>query len=548
MPMITGFEHRRCTAGMGHAPILLAGALLLGIAVFVFFAMQSFGSGKPNIILISIDTLRHDRLGYAGHRAGPNQESPSPFIDRLAGEGTVFRHANSTSSWTLPGHYAMLTGLPDELHNMVDDRVRPDPKIRTMAQYLQERGYATGGFFSGPYLHRFFGFHRGFDMYESCMKEETVYDVMAFKGPELSPDALKEETALKEMKSHLEVTSREVTQKSLFFARTRRAKPLFLFLHYFDVHNDYIPPPPFNRRFDPDYDGWVTGHGVVRDPRIRPDMAEADLNRLKSLYDGEIAWVDRNIREFFEGLDAIDPAFLENSIVVVTSDHGEEFFEHGRIGHRGNVYAPTLRIPLLFWSRDLVPGGVRVDDPVRIYDIYPTILDLAGLGIPEAVFGRSLAPLLRGEPLTDEPLVAELTYLPSDARETRFYEKHFAYQLRNYKLVGYQKRAWDPSRSVDFTGEKLKERYELYDLDQDPNEKENLFDRQPKLAAGIWTGYLKEMERLKRRYRELHGTDAGTGLEEADDTPPELLEKIKQVGYIDGARDQTPKERTEKGK
>ncbi|MFH2000789.1 MAG: sulfatase, partial [Planctomycetota bacterium] len=334
---------------------------LLFIAAFAATSCFRFSDDKPNIILISIDTLRHDHVGYSGHQ--PEGKSPSPFIDSLAEKGAVFTHAVSSSSWTLPGHYSMITGLPDELHEMYDDRMPHDPKIQTMAENLKEQGYATAGFFSGPYLHSFFGFDQGFDMYESCMKQDTMYDVMAYKGDQLNQKERESLLAEKEFKSHLDITSKAVVDKALFFARSHRKDKLFLFLHFFDVHNDYIPPAPFNQQYDAEYTGWVNGYGIARDPRINKKMKSRDLDHIKALYDGEIAWVDHNISAFFDALNKLNPEILENSIVIITSDHGEEFFEHGYIGHRWNLHGESTRIPLVFWSPRRVTEGMRIEEP-----------------------------------------------------------------------------------------------------------------------------------------------------------------------------------------
>lgn len=521
---------KRSTMGHGAKPaagsvrrflvLLAGGGILLGAGLYL--AGISIGRRPPNIILISIDTLRHDHLGYTGHL--PRGRSPSEFIDGLAREGTVFTRAESTTTWTLPGHYALLTGLPNELHAMVDDRVPFDPGSLTLPRYLKQQGYETYGFFSGPYLHPFFGFDRGFDKYVSCMKEATLYDVMKEKGAQLTAEERKREALLKEIDSHREITSESVTSKALYFAKTHdRDRPLFLFLHYFDVHNDYIPPEGFRYFTDPSYHGWVTGEWVVRDPRIKPGMAPEDLDQLRALYDGEIAWVDHNIRRFFEGLRKEAPEILDDCLVVITSDHGEEFFEHGRIGHRGNLYAPTLRIPLLFWSPGRVPAGKRIERWCRIYDVVPTVLDLAGLPLPESVYGRSLAPLMRGEPLPPAPSVAELTYLPSTAKETKRFDKFFAFRAGDYKLIVHQARTWSPDRPIDFTGTILEEKAELFDLAGDPEEKKDLAGERPDLMKRLLTGYREELRRMARYAKGRAGT--------AVELPEALLQKIRDVGY-----------------
>jgi arylsulfatase A-like enzyme len=504
---------------------------VLAVAVPHFSACSFFGGEPPNIILISIDTLRHDRLGYVGHE--PEGKSPSPFIDGLAAEGTVFTHAVSTSSWTLPGHYALITGLPDEIHEMVDDVMPLNPKVKSMAQYLKKQGYATGGFYSGPYLHNFFKFHRGFDIYESCMSSETMYDVLDFKGDRMTQAETENLVREKELASHLEITSKAVAERSAWFVRTHKRKQFFLFMHFFDVHNDFIPPAPFNKRYARDYEGWVNGYGVMRDPRFKPDMDPEDLGRLKALYDGEISWVDHNLEWFFEEIRKSDPDILENTLVVFTADHGEEFFEHGRLGHRWNVHGESIRIPLFIHGPGL-PSGKRIDDPVRIYDIFPTVVDLAGLPPAEGVYGRSVAPLIRGEKLEPEPVVSELTFIPSNQQGADdVYHKHYAYQLGDLKLIGFQVRAWSKENRLDFTGDVKEERIEIYNVREDPGETVNLAEKNPELSEQVLARYYQEMERMKEHYVLIHGRGAseGKGLS-AVEVPEHIRKQLEALGYL----------------
>ncbi|MHC4942627.1 MAG: sulfatase [Planctomycetota bacterium] len=504
---------------------------VIAVTVPNFSSCSFFEGEPPNIILISIDTLRHDHLGYAGH--APEGKSPSPCIDAMAGKGTVFTHAVSTSSWTLPGHYALITGLPDELHEMYDDLMPLNPKVKSMAQYLKKQGYVTGGFYSGPYLHDFFKFHRGFDIYESCMSSETMYDVLDFKGDRMSREETDNLVKEKEVASHLEITSKAVVERSAWFARSNKRKPFFLFMHFFDVHNDFIPPAPFNKKYNRGYEGWVNGYGVVRDPRINPDMDPKDLRQLKALYDGEISWVDHNLEWFFEEIQKADPDILENTLVVFTADHGEEFFEHGRMGHRWNVYGESIRIPLFIHGPGL-PEGKRIDDPVRIYDIYPTVVDLAGLPAPEGVYGRSLAPLIRGEKMTSEPVVSELTFIPSSQLGIDdVYHKFYAFQLEDLKLVGFEVREWTKENRLDFTGDVKEKRLEVYNVREDPGEEVDLAEKDPKLPEQLLSRYYQELERMKKHYRLIHGKDAsqGKGLS-AVEMPEHIRKQLEALGYL----------------
>jgi len=317
--------------------IILLCALPIAAALIYLILTQFTNDKAPNIILISIDTLRHDHVGFAGHK--PEGRSTTPYIDSLSEKSAVFLHGVSSSTWTLPGHYSLLTGLPNSLHRMVDDRISFKDKLETMAENLKTKNYKTGGFYSGPYLHPHFGFDQGFDNYEECMDEPTIYETVANK--KLTREQVQKLNIVKERRSHEEVTSRNVTDNAINWVRRNKDDKIFLFLHYFDPHYDYHAPAPFNNLYYSDYNGPVNGQYVVHQNYDNPE----DLKKTIALYDGEISWVDHNIDRLFKALNKIDRSIIENSIVVITSDHGEEFFEHKLIGHRKNLYAASLRIP-----------------------------------------------------------------------------------------------------------------------------------------------------------------------------------------------------------
>jgi len=511
---------------------------LLVLCAGLVFLFLSCGRGRvpprPDVILISIDTLRPDRMGVYGHR--PMGVSTTPRLDDLAGGGAVFSDAVSSSSWTLPGHYALLSGLPDELHEMVDDSVRPSRDVPLMAEIFHGAGYATAGFYSGPYLHPFFGFGRGFDIYESCMDFETVFDLSPAKAEKMSHAETAEAVARTEKESHRAVTSAVVTEKAVRFVKSRVRKkdgaPFFLFLHYFDVHNDYTPPPPFDTCFGAPYDGWVDGRGVMTDPRINATMDQRDLEHLEALYDGEVGWVDRNIGRLLREIDRIDPGILKKALVVVTADHGEEFFEHGKIGHRHDLYEDAVRIPLIMRMPGRIPAGIRLSAPVRIYDILPTVLDLAGLPGPAFSFGRSLLPLIKNpERSPARPALLELTAPPRRGRpsERDRFTKIIALRSGGLKLIDTQSRTWSPGRPADFTGPLLTESWELYDLRADPGEKRNLFPERKDL-------FEKMRAERDRLYEKMRGIYAARRREAEDRgaraVPDELRKRLEQAGYI----------------
>ena len=337
----------------------------VGLASLVAFAVTSqspralrppFRAGAPNVLLVSIDTLRADHVHAYGY-----PRATTPTIDRLAAEGVRFDVALAPAPWTLPSHMSLLTGLAPLRHGVLDDGMRLSADAVTLAEALRGAGYVTAGFVSAPYLEADYGFAQGFDSYDD-------YSV--------SPAS-----------EHL--SHRAVTSPRLLAAVTRwidqwelqaERRPFFLFVHMWDPHYDFIPPPPFDRRFDPDYTGSVSGDDFERGSAVHAGMDPRDLAHVIALYDGEIAWTDQHLGRILDRLRAAGE--LDRTLVVVTGDHGEEFFEHGVKGHRQNLYDTALRVPLVMRLPDVVPSGVVVARQVRLLDVASTILGIIGLTPP----------------------------------------------------------------------------------------------------------------------------------------------------------------------
>jgi arylsulfatase A-like enzyme len=330
-------------------------------------SQPSFRSIAPvdNLILISIDSLRADRVGCYG-----NPRNASPALDRLAREGVRFTTALSTTSWTLPSHISMLTGRYLLSHGVMTEMDRLPDAIPTLAEVLQRGGVATGAVVSAPLLDPTYGFARGFDDFDRSTAPR--------KGPF---DSLRAEPA------------NEGTALALRWLHQRAGGRFFLFLHYWDVHYDYIPPPPYDRMFDPDYTGTVTGEGFYHNRAINRGMRRRDLDHLIALYDGELRWVDDHIARVAAALEELGIA--ERTAIIVTSDHGDEFFEHGHKGHTRTLYREVVDIPLIIRAPGVRPGHV-VDAPVSLVDVMPTALELMGMSVPTGIEGRSLLALLTG--------------------------------------------------------------------------------------------------------------------------------------------------------
>ena len=362
-------------------------------------------TGDYNVILISIDSLRQDRLGVYGHKAEYAPERPvSPHIDSLATAGIVFENAWSTSSWTLPAHASLMTGLSDIAHGVEIDDFRIDPAHELVAESFREAGYATAGFFSGPYLDPKYGFQRGFDLYKSGMMnpDELARHLKGWSDREVAAGREQpSEQVLREIRdrvSHWDITSPRINRMALDFLDHSDKERFFLFLHYFDVHYDHLPgkaDPDLKKEFDPNYEGFFPGENwyfnpAVRNPRPPHErrISARDLGHIKAMYDAEINWVDRHVGAILEKVSQL--GLEKETLVVLLADHGDEFFEHGGIGHRSTLHSELLAIPLIFKIPGLPKNGNRSMANARIYDVAPTILDMAGLPSLPSAEGVSL--------------------------------------------------------------------------------------------------------------------------------------------------------------
>ncbi|MEM1448656.1 MAG: sulfatase [Planctomycetota bacterium] len=392
---------------------LPAPSILAAVSAAALVA-ASCGSGdptpRPNVVLISIDTLRPDHLGCYGY--GRNT---SPNIDAIAETGALFEQHISSAPWTLPAHTAMFTSVPDSVHGVVDAiRFRLAEEFETLPESFQAAGYRTAGFFAGPYLHPAFGLGQGFDRYVDCV--QTVPD------DEVDPDNAWSMSDPILRASHHGVTNDKVYARwKEFFDEVgpdADEEPFFAFVHLWDVHFDFTPPPPFDTMFDPDYDGPMTGRDFFYDPAINAAMDPRDRDHIIALYDGEIRWTDETIGRIRHDLS--EAGLWENTIVVLTSDHGTELFEHSGKGHRTTLYDEQIRIPLIVHYPGVIAPR-RSAAQTRMIDLGPTLRDLVGLPAVATTMGESLAPLLRGEvdSLEDRPAVSELMSVGRNLRSLR---------------------------------------------------------------------------------------------------------------------------------
>ncbi|MCC6847885.1 MAG: sulfatase-like hydrolase/transferase [Deltaproteobacteria bacterium] len=338
-------------------------------------------AGAPNVVLVSIDTLRPDHLGCYGY-----VRATSPTIDALAAAGARFTTVVSPTSWTLPAHLSLLTALPPEIHGVSEDRFRLGPGVVTLAEILQRQGYATAGFVSGPYLDAGYGFARGFDHYDD------------YSAVRVAP--------AKTHRGHTSPALNAAVAGWLADWKTARpARPFFVFLHMWDAHYDFNPPPPYDTLFDPDYRGRVTGDDFETGAQVHAGMDARDLAHVVALYDGDVRFTDEWLGRILAEVERVAPP--ADTLVIVTSDHGEEFFEHGRKGHHKALFDESIRVPLVVRYPPRVAAGATIDAQVRLLDVAPTLLALAGLPTPPGFgagalaaeyAGRDVSSLLVGGP------------------------------------------------------------------------------------------------------------------------------------------------------
>ncbi|MGE0639734.1 MAG: sulfatase [Thermoanaerobaculia bacterium] len=345
---------------MRRAPWMPLAALLLGCAQAPPEESASAGRGfaatpTRGYILISIDTLRADHLGAWGY------ELPtSPFLDQLAARSTVFENAWSQVPSTLPSHISMFTGLYPAEHGVFPPSAVLSPEIHTLPELLRQAGFRTGGHTEGGYVQGGYGFARGFDEWT-----DTPYDGDA--------DIVR------------------TLGRGLEFARGVPAgERFFLFLHSYTVHDPYEPPEPYRSMFwsgpPPADAGSADGpHFAAVNSGAATASPEA-IAYYRALYDGSIRYLDDALRSFFGELES--SGLLAETTVILTSDHGEEFGEHGRLVHT-QIYPECLHVPLLVVHPGQ-PTGSRSGALAESVDLLPTILDLAGAPAAPGISGSSL--------------------------------------------------------------------------------------------------------------------------------------------------------------
>jgi arylsulfatase A-like enzyme len=412
--------------------------------------------GRPNVILILVDTLRRDRLTAYGYR----RETSPEIGRRLAAAGTVMEDAYSQAPWTLPSVVSMMTGrYPGEVLGGDLSTYGIPPSIQPLAERLSQAGFETAGFIGNPTMHVGAGFERGF---------HTLY------APPADIDWLNR---------HADDINRHALPWLL--AQQDQARPFFLYLHYIDPHDPYENPETAGNHssFEGEYRGKVAGnwvHGFYTG-NLKLEDPVRDLAHVSALYDSEVHYVDGRIGEM---LAALRPEVLAHTVVALVADHGEELFDHGGWKHGQSLYEEQIHVPMIWRWDGHIAAGRRLAGTVRLLDVAPTLAAAAGAPPDPAWQGASLLPALTGgAPLGERPAFAQaMSGGPLLAAAVAGGEKLIVYNRAEVFAPADAMQSYLWRHNL----ERLKA-VEMYDLARDPGERHNLAlgpapDRLPFLA------------------------------------------------------------------
>jgi arylsulfatase A-like enzyme len=465
----------RAWRGVGHPAVVIALLSVAGGAALGAHVRRVAGPDRPNVILISIDTLRADHLGCYGY-----ERPTSPVIDSLATRGVRFEWAFAQATFTLPSHMTLFTSLYPTVHDVINRDRRLPGERTTVTEALQEAGYRTAAFTDGGFVGGRYGFNQGFERY----------------------------------RDRWTLIAGAVPRALDWVSKIPRREPFFLFLHCYDVHDPYLPPSPYREMFtDPAYDGgFVPTTGALsrirdrlaEDPDATHDLTDDDVAHMVALYDGGIRYTDGWLGRFFAGLRRAGVA--DDTWIILTSDHGEEFTEHGSVLHE-RLYHTVTHVPLLV----VPPGGLERpvvrSEIVELLDVAPTLTEIAGAPAIRDAQGASLVSLL-GPPAVPGEVDPEWENLAHG--ESNAYGKEISLTTRDLHVLDTPER------------EKIRGFAYLEDrLEQDPIGEE---DRR-------WE-VVRELARAMYAWKDRQVAVRGGSRSEARTLSREEEERLRGLGYI----------------
>ena len=437
-----------------------------------------------NVILITVDALRADHLGcYGYHR------DTSPAVDTLAVGGTLFTHAFVPKGSTWPSLATIHTALWPVTHGVRYNGMRLTDEPEALAEVLKGNGYTCGAFVTNGGRQNF----EGFDVKHTYNQEPR---------------------------------DRIATRDTLDWIEEHASDKFFVWLHLFSPHGPYDPPANARKFTDPGYSGDLDG-SYQRTTQVfieQEELSKEDLGHVIDLYDDEVLLMDTMVEALMTKL--LNLGLAGNTLVVFTADHGEELYDHHRyFHHQASVYEGTLHVPFLFWLPGTIPAGKRIEKPVSVIHVAPTILDLVGISPPDSYQGKSLVPVFSDEPMDLGPVFGE------------WGDKMLIVRTDKYKYVwnpaSYHppvKRERDNASELAITGDEHSipmKTAELYQISDDPAETRELSAEQPERVA--------ELQQLLDGFREKYKwvlDDALVELRKDQDLDPETRQELENLGYV----------------
>ena len=439
--------------------------ILLSAALLYHYSHQV----RPNLMIILIDALRKDHLGcYGYHR------NTSPKIDEFARDAIRFQETISNCSWTSPSIASLFTSLYVSSHGLKTHSQKStdilDLGFETLAEILKKHGYTTSAFITNRWIREEFNYHQGFDVFEQVAEDIT------------RPIAA------------------SVRESVIAWLKNRPKKPFFTYIHFMDVHGPYFSPYPYNTLFTTEKKRALTPQEYNKLRYLRIE-GQRDLNFYISQYDGAIRYCDYHIGKILEYLKEAD--LYDDSIIIVTSDHGEAFFEHGECDHGFTLYNEEIEVPLIMRLPSSMDYAINEHAKTQLIDLGVTILDIIGAGFPYEVDGISIL-------------------LPDDGlhERQRIYSEEYMKGFPKVALIeGNMKYIFHiPEERI----------VEVYDLNKDDEEKNSL------IGPGYPSDAYYRMKKEIRTWLEQKGALQKRISKKPDQAPidPRTLEQLKSLGYI----------------
>jgi arylsulfatase len=460
------------------------------VAIVVVLASCAGGAPEPprNVIFIVIDAFRADHMGALGYGRGT-----TPNLDEFASRGLLFTRAYSAASWTLPSLASYMTSVYPAVHGVRRPPNAPDHlalprEFLTLAESLRANGLRTASITSQPWMSKAMGLVQGFD-------EARAVSHASAPG----------EAGI-------------LTKELIAWLRQNRESPFFLYAHFMGPHSPYDVPSEFTGRYTGgrpvpetvaefhrlyEFESEAVAYQEIVDRAREGGLVPADVEYMRDEYDEKLAYTDARVGELLDELETL--GLLDDSIVLVTADHGEAFYEHGTIFHGQHIHEELVRVPLIIHLPGELAKPARIDEVVELIDLYPTIHELLGIPVPVAIQGRSLIPVLEG----------------GAGDGVAFAEGHgFKVVTGGWSSYYFYNDSLNTTAGIEVE--------ELYDLRCDPFELVDLSDEEPaaverhrELAFEIWR------EILDLRY-------GGAYQNPAAEFDEEQIEKLRSIGYLGG--------------